>query len=139
MFRKKEISHKNFKKLLVTKRFPVKTTIITTTVTLVGQWYDEIRKWAPELIVKVFHSSFNKHPDRMTHDMDLRDVDILLGVSTTKIPEKCHYFIVEDNEFNLWLNNKITFEEVLGTRRFRYNRNPNIYRVEINQIYTNFL
>ena len=56
-----------------------------------------------------------------------------------KIPEKCHYFIVEDNEFNLWLNNKITFEEVLGTRRFRYNRNPNIYRVEINQIYTNFL
>ena len=56
-----------------------------------------------------------------------------------KILEKCHYFIVEDNEFNLWLNNKITFEEVLGTRRFRYNRNPNIYRVEINQIYTNFL
>ena len=55
------------------------------------------------------------------------------------IPANCHYFILEDNEFNLWLNNKITFEEVLGTRRFRYNRNPNIYRVEINQIYTNFL
>ena len=57
----------------------------------------------------------------------------------SKIPENCHYFIIEDNEFNLWLNNKITFEEVLGTRRFRYNRNPNVYRVEINQIYTNFL
>ena len=57
----------------------------------------------------------------------------------TDIPANCHYFILEDNEFNLWLNNKITFEEVLGTRRFRYNRNPNIYRVEINQIYTNFL
>ena len=55
------------------------------------------------------------------------------------IPINSHYFIVEDNEFNLWLNNNITFEEVLGTRRFRYNRNPNIYRVEINQIYTNFL
>ena len=55
------------------------------------------------------------------------------------IPANCHYFILEDNEFNLWLNNKITFEEVLGTRRFRYNRNPNIYRVEINQIYTNYL
>ena len=37
------------------------------------------------------------------------------------------------------LNNKITFEEVLGTRRFRYIRNPNMYRVEINQIYTNYL
>ena len=56
-----------------------------------------------------------------------------------QIPINYHYFIVEDNEFNLWLNNNITFEEVLGTRRFRYNRNPNIYRVEINQIYTNFL
>ena len=65
--------------------------------------------------------------------------DTVIHVKQTKIPEKCHYFIVEDNEFNLWLNNKITFEEVLGTRRFRYNRNPNIYRVEINQIYTNFL
>ena len=65
--------------------------------------------------------------------------DTVIQVKQTKIPEKCHYFIVEDNEFNLWLNNKITFEEVLGTRRFRYNRNPNIYRVEINQIYTNFL
>jgi len=65
--------------------------------------------------------------------------DTVIHVKQTKIPEKCHYFIVEDNEFNLWLNNKITFEEVLGTRHFRYNRNPNIYRVEINQIYTNFL
>ncbi len=65
--------------------------------------------------------------------------DTVIQAIQRKIPEKCHYFIVEDNEFNLWLNNKITFEEVLGTRRFRYNRNPNIYRVEINQIYTNFL
>ena len=32
-----------------------------------------------------------------------------------------------------------TFEEVLGTRRFRYQRSPNIYRVEINKIYTNYL
>ena len=56
-----------------------------------------------------------------------------------QIPINSHYFIVDDNEFNLWLNNNITFDEVLGTRRFRYNRNPNIYRVEINQIYTNFL
>ena len=65
--------------------------------------------------------------------------DTVIQAKQRKMPEKCHYFIVEDNEFNLWLNNKITFEEVLGTRRFRYNRNPNIYRVEINQIYTNFL
>ena len=72
---------------------------------------------------------------------------IIINLKTNKvilkkqslIPKNCHYFIIEDNEFNLWLNNKITFEEVLGTRRFRYHRNPNVYRVEINQIYTNFL
>ena len=56
-----------------------------------------------------------------------------------KLPYNCHYFIVEDNEFNQWFNNKISFEEVLGTRRFRYQRYPNIYNVKINQIYTNYL
>ena len=70
--------------------------------------------------------------------INLKTNNVICRYQTT-IPENCHYFIVQDNEFNLWLNNKITFEEVLGTRRFRYNRNPNIYRVEINQIYTNFL
>jgi len=70
--------------------------------------------------------------------INLKKDSVILN-NTNKIPNKCHYFILEDNEFNLWLNNKITFEEVLGTRRFRYNRNPNIYRVEINQIYTNYL
>ena len=60
-------------------------------------------------------------------------------VNSNKIPNNSHYFIVEDNEFNMWLKNKITFEEVLGTRRFRYQRSPNIYRVEINKIYTNYL
>ena len=34
---------------------------------------------------------------------------------------------------------KITFEEVLGTRRFTYERYPNNYNVKINSIYTNFL
>ena len=60
-------------------------------------------------------------------------------INQKKIPKNSHYFIIEDKEFYLWINNKITFEEVLGSRRFRYHRNPNIYRVEINQIYTNFL
>tara|TARA_B100000959_G_C14876413_1_gene580623 strand:- start:547 stop:1206 length:660 start_codon:yes stop_codon:yes gene_type:complete len=56
-----------------------------------------------------------------------------------EIPSQCHYFTVEINEFNDWLKGTITFEEVLGTRRFKYFRKPNIYRVEINQIYTNYL
>ena len=56
-----------------------------------------------------------------------------------EIPFNSHYFIIQDNEFNQWLNNRITFEEVLGTRRFRYERNPNAYNVKINSIYTNYL
>ena len=55
------------------------------------------------------------------------------------LPLNSHYFIVQDNEFNQWLKNKLTFEEVLGTRRFRYERNPNKYDVKVNSIYTNFL
>ncbi len=56
-----------------------------------------------------------------------------------KLPFNCHYFTVQDNEFNQWLKKKITFEEVLGTRRFTYERYPNTYNVKINSIYTNFL
>ncbi len=55
------------------------------------------------------------------------------------LPFNCHYFAVQDNEFNQWLKKKITFEEVLGTRRFTYERYPNNYNVKINSIYTNFL
>ena len=55
------------------------------------------------------------------------------------LPLNCHYFIVQDNEFNQWIKKKITFEEVLGTRRFTYERYPNNYNVKVNSIYTNFL
>ena len=102
--------------------------------------------------LKNIHKKISKNPNKLDHNIVLSSKteqnkkiiinlknDIVEYKKILKIPENSHYFIVEDNEFNLWLNNKITFEEVLGTRRFRYNRNPNIYRVEINQIYTNFL
>ncbi len=55
------------------------------------------------------------------------------------LPFNSHYFIIQDNEFNQWVRNKITFEEVLGTRRFRYERYPNKYDVKVNSVYTNFL
>ena len=34
----------------------------TTTVTLIGQTYDEFRKFAPSLVVRVMHGSFVSHP-----------------------------------------------------------------------------
>ena len=55
------------------------------------------------------------------------------------VPNNCHYFKVERNEFNKWLEGRLTFEEVLGSRRFRYIRKPNTYNVKIMQIYTNYL
>ncbi len=57
----------------------------------------------------------------------------------TNLPINSHYFKVQDNEFNQWIKKKITFEEVLGTRRFIYERYPNTYNVKVNSIYTNFL
>ena len=56
-----------------------------------------------------------------------------------ELPNNCHYFHLENNEFYLWLNGKISFEEVLGSRRFRYIRKPNNYNVKIMQVYTNYL
>ena len=102
--------------------------------------------------LKLIQKKIIKNPNKINHNIVLsskseQNKKIIINLKNDsvsykimkQIPINSHYFIVEDNEFNLWLNNNITFEEVLGTRRFRYNRNPNIYRVEINQIYTNFL
>ena len=64
----------------------------------------------------------------------------LLSIYKNKLlPDNCHYFRVETNEYNKWLKGELTFEEVLGTRRFRYIRKPNTYSVDIMQIYTNYL
>ena len=56
-----------------------------------------------------------------------------------ELPFNCHYFKVQDYEFYQWTKKKISFEEVLGTRRFTYERYPNTYNVQVNSIYTNFL
>ena len=55
------------------------------------------------------------------------------------LPSNCHYFKLNLNEYNKWLSGKLTFEEVLGSRRFRYTRKPNNYSVKVMQIYTNYL
>ena len=70
--------------------------------------------------------------------VDIRNNNVYL-YNEDKLPINSHYFIVQDDEFNQWIKNKITFEEVLGTRRFTYERYPNTYNVQVNSIYTNFL
>ena len=70
--------------------------------------------------------------------IDIKNNNVFL-YNKDKLPLNSHYFIVQDSEFNQWIKKKITFEEVLGTRRFTYERYPNTYNVKVNSIYTNFL
>ena len=58
------------------KLYQVKTTVISTTNTIVGQWYDEIKKFAPELNVKVHHGSYKSSPDFFNPSVtNIQDVD----------------------------------------------------------------
>ena len=96
----------------------------------------KIKKNKNKIDHNIVISSKSNKADKIIVNLKYDSVSL---ITQNDIPKNCHYFIIQDKEFDLWINNKITFEEVLGTRRFRYHRNPNIYRVEINQIYTNFL
>ena len=54
-------------------------TVVATTNSLLGQWQDELKKFAPRLKVLVYHSSGDKNKiDKMTCG-DLRDVDVILA------------------------------------------------------------
>jgi SNF2 family DNA or RNA helicase len=56
--------------------YKIKTTVISTTNTIVGQWYDEIKKFAPELNVKVHHGSYKSSPDFFNPSVtNIQDVD----------------------------------------------------------------
>jgi L-ascorbate metabolism protein UlaG (beta-lactamase superfamily) len=103
-------------------------------------------------IKKNIQKKIKKNPNKLDHNFVIsskskQNKKIIINLKNDKVsylidnklPFNSHYFILEDNEFNLWVNNKMTFEEVLGTRRFRYERYPNIYQVKVNQIYTNYL
>ena len=94
----------------------------------------------------------SKNKDKIDHKILIsnesqKDKKICIDIKTDNVflykeksfPFNCHYFSVQDSEFHQWIRNKITFEEVLGTRRFTYERYPNNYNVKINSIYTNFL
>ncbi len=102
--------------------------------------------------LKFIKSKISKNMNKLNHKIlisnesqknnkiciNLKDDNVSI-YKKNELPFNCHYFMVQDNEFNQWIKKKITFEEVLGTRRFIYERYPNSYNVKINSIYTNFL
>jgi len=85
---------------------------------------------------KILVSNVSQKVNKICIDIKNNNVSLY---NKDKLPLNSHYFIVQDNEFNQWIKKKITFEEVLGTRRFTYERYPNTYNVKVNSIYTNFL
>ncbi len=85
---------------------------------------------------KILVSNESQKENKVCIDIKNNNVSLY---NKDKLPFNSHYFIVQDNEFNQWIKKKITFEEVLGTRRFTYERYPNTYNVKVNSIYTNFL
>ena len=102
--------------------------------------------------LKFIKSKITKNKKKFNHKIiisSLKTIDnkIMINLLNNKVdiykekelPNNCHYFCLENVEFQLWVNGKITFEEVLGSRRFRYIRKPNNYNVKIMQIYTNYL
>ena len=93
-----------------------------------------------------------KNPNKIDYKIVLEDENdtsskILIDIKKCKVKkikkinntDKCHYFKLNSYIFSEWLSQNITFEEVIGTRRFRLERIPNVYRVDVNEVYLNYL
>jgi hypothetical protein len=69
----------------------LKTTLIITKNSLLGQWQDELRKYAPQLKIACFHSETDKDSFRDIKsgrlDLNKIDIDILLGTPGTFLPQ----------------------------------------------------
>ena len=65
----------------------LKATVISCPVTLIGQWQDEIRRWAPELRILVNHGSSKdrNNLNRGKLDASLRDFDIIICSPNTRL------------------------------------------------------
>ena len=86
----------------VAGRMNLKTTLVLTNVSLVGQWEDEVRKFAPGLRVQRFYGS-SKFSARAIGDW--RDVDVLISTFTTSFDV--------DNRFGRAILDGIMFHRVI--------------------------
>ena len=77
--------------MLPVSKLKLKTTVVLTSVSLLGQWEDEVKKHAPGLVVKVYHGSRKKALNNMKvlKDRDIPDlakVDVLISTATFAWP-----------------------------------------------------
>jgi SNF2 family DNA or RNA helicase len=70
-------------------KIAVKTTVILTKNSLLGQWKDELQRFAPHLDVVFYHSATNKtQRDQIDRgEINLSQVDIILGTHETAVAE----------------------------------------------------
>ncbi len=130
-----ELEKFTFKKIKIVNHKKIKRNIIISKSHL-NSIKNKISKNKDKINHKILISNESQKENKICIDIKSNNVFIY---KKKKLPFNCHYFLVQDNEFNQWIKKKITFEEVLGTRRFTYERCPNNYNVKINSIYTNFL
>lgn len=62
-----------------------------------------------------------------------------VSISRRRVDKSCTRFRVDKREFTQWLTGQITFEQVIGTRRFRCCREPNIYNLRVFEFMQNCL
>ena len=68
------------------QKLALKTTLVLTRNSLLGQWKDELRKYAPQLKVITYHGSSKERRDLEKGVTDLTKVDVVLGTPTTSLP-----------------------------------------------------
>ena len=119
--------------LLKFKKIKIKTSISTKNLKNIK---DKISKNKNRLNHKILISNESQKNNKICVNIINNNVSIY---KKNELPFNSHYFVLQDREFNQWIKNKITFEKVLGSRRFRYQRYPNVYNIKVNSFYTNYL
>lgn len=130
-----ELEKFTFKKIKINNHKKIKK-LISINNTHLRFIKNKIKKNKEKINHKILISNESQKDNKICIDIKNDNVFIY---NKNHLPFNCHYFTVQDNEFSQWIKKKISFEEVLGTRRFTYERYPNNYNVKINSIYTNFL
>ena len=134
------VFNKQLEKFTNKKRNLLKFKKIQKKTELSNRYLKNLQKKISKNKNKINHKILISNESQKNNKICINIINNKVSIYRKKLlPLNSHYFIVQDNEFNQWLKNKLTFEEVLGTRRFRYERNPNKYDVKVNSIYTNFL
>jgi SWI/SNF-related matrix-associated actin-dependent regulator of chromatin subfamily A3 len=80
-------------RLLAMDKVEIKATLIIAPVALLGQWADEIRKYAPGLRVVLAHLNGKDAKAIKAGTMDLREPDVILCTARTQLPPYMHAWI----------------------------------------------